>query len=414
MKRISLVGLLGAATSLPSALLAQEGVTLLSNSKANVDFRTRYEWVSDASNARESANATTLRTNIGFQAELLALKTVTLHMNTIAVLPIGGVFYEDASTDANTRYDRIVDPEQTRITQGYVQYNAFDTAIQIGRQGINLDNQRFVGTVDWRQMPQSFDAVSVLNNSVQGVSLYAAYVYSYATIFEEPTWKSQSLVFNASYSVDKLFKITLYDYMLSLEKAQFAADTLGVALSGEAKMGEFKMGYRAEYAKQNDATFKTITSETTVQNNAQYYMLDLTGNIMGLTLGTGYEMLSGANSSENKTKFQTPLATLHKFNGTADKFLATPSGGVIDGYLSVGYSLNIFGNASVVYHKFQSDVAMGGKYDLGSEWDVQYANAVPYIQGLKALVKAAIYNGGSVTGYDANVRKAWLQLAYSF
>ena len=51
----------------------------------------------------------------------------------------------------------------------------------------------------------------------------------------------------------------------------------------------------------------------------------------------GYEVLEGAPTGG--LAFVTPLATLHKFQGWADKFLATPASGIEDAYIAV------FGNA---------------------------------------------------------------------
>ncbi|MDD2266805.1 MAG: hypothetical protein PHE37_08235, partial [Sulfuricurvum sp.] len=61
-----------------------------------------------------------------------------------------------------------------------------------------------------------------------------------------------------------------------------------------------------------------------------------------------------------------------------------------------------------------TDVTMGGKNDLGSEWDMLYTNAVPGVKGLNGLAKAAFYKGGDVTGYTADVSKIWLQIDYKF
>ena len=52
--------------------------------------------------------------------------------------------------------------------------------------------------------------------------------------------------------------------------------------------------------------------------------------------------------------------------------------------------------------------------NLGSEIDVLYANAVPGVKGLKALVKFAKYNGGDAAGYATDVTKSWVMLDYKF
>ena len=47
----------------------------------------------------------------------------------------------------------------------------------------------------------------------------------------------------------------------------------------------------------------------------------------------------GADKGAPFTSFQTLLATLHKFQGWADKFLTTPPNGIRDLYGSAGYTL---------------------------------------------------------------------------
>ena len=53
----------------------------------------------------------------------------------------------------------VADPKGTELNQGYVQYKGIDNVgLKLGRQRINLDNQRFIGGVGWRQQEQTFDA----------------------------------------------------------------------------------------------------------------------------------------------------------------------------------------------------------------------------------------------------------------
>lgn len=416
MKKITLsaAAILSLTSAFSTTLSANDDFTLFSNTKFNGEVRTRYEYVDDESNTRDKANAYTVRATLGLETTFLSVDGLSLKVDGTTVQTLGATKYEDASPDANTFYDRVADPEQTRFTQGYLQYKTGATAFKAGREIVNLDNQRFIGSVDWRQMPQSLDAISVTNTSIAGLSLYGAYVYSYATVFDEPTWDSESVLLNGTYKINDMIKVTAYDYMLSLEKGLFAADTYGVALSGDIPLAVAKIAYRAEYAKQGDSTFDTTTTNIQGQNDASYYDLEATASMMGVSFGAGYEFLSGTTGSDGKTKFQTPLATLHKFNGTADKFLATPTGGLCDTSVSLGYGAVGLGNAIITYHDFETDVAMSGKNDLGSEWDLQYANAIPGVKGLNGLIKAAYYDGGDVANYTQNVTKVWLQVGYKF
>lgn len=416
MKKITLsaIAVLSLASTFTTTLSAEDGFSIFSDAKFNGEIRPRYEYVDVEDSGKKDANAYTVRGTLGLEAKLLGIDGLTMKVDGTTVQNIGGVQYNDLSPTKFTDYEIVADPEQTRFTQAYVQYKMGTTTLKAGRQITNLDNQRFIGSVDWRQMPQSLDAVSVTNTSIKGLSLYGAYVYSYATVFDEPTQASESVLLNGSYKFNDMLKITAYDYMLSLEKGQFAADTYGASLDGSIPLAGIKIGYHAEYAKQTDSTFDTTTTNVKVENDASYCNLEASASIIGITVGAGYELLSGTSGTDGKTKFQTPLATLHKFNGTADKFLTTPTGGLVDTYASLGYGGAGLGNALVTYHTYETDVSIGGKSDLGNEFDLQYSNAIPGVKGLNGLIKAAYYDGGDVATYTKDATKVWLQLDYKF
>lgn len=415
MKKITLsaVAVLSLASGFTSTLSAND-FTLFSKPKINGEVKARYESVDDQGNTVQQANAYTVRLMLGLETNLLGIDGLSMKVDGTTVQTIGGTKYNDLSATKFTNYDVVADPEQTRFTQGYLQYKMGATTAKVGRQLVNLDAQRFIGSVDWRQMPQSLDAVSITNTSVPGLNLYGAYVYSYETIFDERTYDSKSVILNGSYKINDMLKVTAYDYMLSLERGAFAADTYGLSLTGDVPAGPLKISYHGEYAKQTDATFATTTTNIKTQNDASYYNIEATASMMGVSLGAGQELLSGTSGSDGKTKFQTPLATLHKFNGTADKFLVTPTGGLLDTYATVGYGAAGLGKALATYHTFETDVAMGGKTDLGSELDLQYSNAIPGVKGLNGLLKAAFYDAGDVTGYTKDKDVFWIELDYKF
>lgn len=434
MKKITLsaVAVLSLASGFSSTVSANDDFTLFNNAKVNSEVRPRYEYVDVEDSGKMNANAYTVRATLGLDVGLLGIDGLTMKVDGTTVQTLGGTRYDgDAFTAlGDARYEVVADPEQTRFTQGYLQYKIGATALKAGRQIVNLDNQRFIGSVDWRQMPQSLDAVSITNTSVPGLNFYGAYVYSYATVFDRPTQDSESVILNVSYKVNDMLKITAYDYMLSLENfssvsstttTNFAADTYGLSLTGEIPAGPAKIAYHGEYAKQGNSTFDTTTTNIEGKNNASYYNVEATASMMGVSLGAGQEFLSGGETNgagttiiDGKTAFATPLATLHKFNGTADKFLTTPKGGLVDTYYTMGYKAPTLGSALATYHIYATDYAMAGKSDLGSELDLQYTNDVPGVKGLNGLIKAAFYDGGDVATYNKNKTVVWLQATYKF
>lgn len=414
MKKITLsaVAVLSLVSGFASTLSADE-FTLFSDAKFNGEVKARYEFVDDQSNNKGAANAYTVRAMLGLETKLFGIDELSMKVDGTTVQSIGGEHYDSGYNGMN--YDKVVDPEQTRFTQGYLQYKFGKTVAKVGRQIVNLDNQRFIGSVDWRQMPQSLDAVSISDTSIPGLNLYGAYVYSYATVAKEPTWDSKSVILNGSYKVNDMLKVTAYDYMISSEKAAYGSDTVGLALTGDIPAAGAKINYRAEYASQGDASFKTVGA-TKKEADAYYYNLDALANISGVLIGAGYEVLSGSTGTDGKTAFSTPLATLHKFNGWADKFLAsTPLGGLCDVSATLGYTAPGLGKAMVNYHDFETDKAMGtGQADLGTEWDMLYTNAIPGIKGLQGLAKAAYFKAGDVTGYNKDKSVVWIELDYKF
>jgi len=422
MKKITLsaVTVLSLASGFFNTVSASDDFTLFSDAKFNGEVRARYENVDLEDSGKMEANAYTVRATLGLDAKLLGVEGLSMKVDGTTVQTIGGTRYNDLSPTKDTRYEVVADPEQTRFTQAYLQYKYGATTAKAGRQIVNLDNQRFIGSVDWRQMMQSLDALTVTNTSVAGLTLTGAYVYGYATVFDEPTWDSKSVILNGSYKVNDMVKVTAYDYMISSEKASYGSDTIGLALTGDVPAAGAKINYRAEYAKQGDASFKTVGTSKT-QNDAYYYNLEALANVSGVLLGAGYEMLSGGETNaagttiiDGKTAFSTPLATLHKFNGWADKFLTTPTGGLIDTSVTLGYTAPGLGKVMVMYHDFETDKAMAGKSDLGTEWDMLYTNAIPGVKGLNGLVKAAFYDGGDVAGNNKNLNKVWAEIDYKF
>ena len=122
------------------------------------------------------------------------------------------------------------------------------------------------------------------------------------------------------------------------------------------------------------------------------------------SLGAGVEILEGDGSKG----FTTPLATLHKFQGWADKFPATPVDGIDDRYLTAGASRQHWAALdalSVVasYHRY---AAQRGSMRYGSEADLQ---AQARWRRLTGTLKYADYRAN---GLLTDTTKWWLQVEY--
>ena len=112
-------------------------------------------------------------------------------------------------------------------------------------------------------------------------------------------------------------------------------------------------------------------------------------------------------SDDGEYGFSTPLATLHKFNGWADKFLGTPAVGLQDLYFTASAKVGP-GKLAATFHKFDSDFE---STDLGSELDLVYA--MKFGKNYNAGVKGAFYTqGDDNTPTDTN--KIWVWFGTKF
>lgn len=68
----------------------------------------------------------------------------------------------------------IADPESHELNQAWLSYAAPSGLLflKAGRQGVNLDDQRYVGTVGWRQNMQTLDAAAFTLNPTDDLQVY--------------------------------------------------------------------------------------------------------------------------------------------------------------------------------------------------------------------------------------------------
>ena len=127
----------------------------------------------------------------------------------------------------------------------------------------------------------------------------------------------------------------------------------------------------------------------------------LAGGVAGAE-GTVEEGLGG---------FATPLATLHKFNGWADQFLATPAQGLKDAYVSVSGKL-AGGAWAVVYHDYEADEDTATIDDFGDEINISYAKK--FGKHYSAGIKYAAYDAGDTATGKVDTDKLWVWVGFSF
>lgn len=365
-------------------------------------LRYRFEFV-DQDGIDDGAEASTLQTRLSYHTAPYKGFRFFVQAQNVTALPDDDNYNNAGANSLNNGVrDRpvVADPEETTIQQVYLTWTFDATALKIGRQEINLGNQRFVGSVGWRQNPQSFNALTVTNGTFPGSKISYHYLDKVNRIFGDRRDMSSHLLHGA-FDLGERNKLTAYGYWLDYDRSEgslvlSSTSTYGLRWAGHVPFDEVKLSYALEAAQQQDI------GDNPRNVDADYLLAELAAGTPRITGKVGYESLSGSVADG---AFSTPLATLHKFNGWADKFLRTPTLGLVDVYASISGSVDRF-KWSAVYHDFQSE---SGSRDYGTEWDALATYKID--AGVTFGLKAALYEAD---GFATDTDKIMFWTAYSF
>lgn len=390
-----------AATVLVSGAVAEEADSLsaaVSATKPIIDLRLRSESV-DQDGLAEQANALTLRGRIGLETG------AAWGFKLLAEAELLWPLQEDYNDTLNgkTQYPVVSDPEAYEVNRLQLANTSIPaTTVILGRQRVNYDDQRFVGNVGWRQNEQTFDALRITNKSVKGLAIDLAYLNQVNRIVGQDSpvgrYTGDNFLANLAYDTP-IGKLTGFAYLLDFaEAAADSSQTLGLRFAGEHAFSGFKLAGFVSYADQEDR------ADNPLDYSDRYFAAELAGTVREWTAAAGIELLEG----DGTKGFATPLATLHKFQGWADKFLTTPVNGIDDRYLSLGYSKKSVGvldsiSALVAYHLYEAERTA---LDYGSETDILLQARWRKFAG---MLKYADYQSD---GFATDTQKFWIQIEY--
>jgi hypothetical protein len=342
----------------------------------------------------------TLRARLGFETGAY-LKTTLLAEGEL-LWPLRNDY--NSTTNGHTAFPVVNDPESYEVNRLQLANTALpNTTVIFGRQRVALDDERFISRVGWRQNEQTFDAVQVINKSIANLTLDATYLNQVNRVLgrESPLgrYHGDSYLANAALRTF-VGDLVGFGYWLRFEEApRDSSRTLGVRFAGDRALRKLKLAYLASYARQQEYAYNPLD----FSNN--FYTAELTGTMSGFSLGAGVEVLEG----DGIKGFATPLATVHKFVGWADKFLTTPPNGLSRRYASAGITSNRmrpFDSMAgmLVYHDFESS-----RLDIhyGHEIDAQVQGKWHHFTG---MVKYAKYEADALA---TDTTKVWLQVEYA-
>jgi len=376
----------------------------IDQTKLIIDSRLRFESVDERAMPNQ-AEAVTLRARLGFETG--KVWQTALLVEGEFVWPLRDHY--NSTTNGNLSYPVVADPENHESNRLQLTNTSLPmTTLSVGRQRIVLDDQRWVGNVGWRQNEQTFDSIRIVNRSVPGLTFDVAYIDQVNRVFgkESPQgrYTGDIVLANVAYQL-AAGKLTGFAYSMEFDPiagvpaaARDSSLTFGARFAGERPMGKAKAAYAASYATQRERGANPLSFDL------DYYQLELTGSYLSWSLGAGVEVLQG-----NGVKgFTTPLATLHKFQGWADKFLTTPPDGVADRYVNAAFTLPKLGalqtfSVQVSQHWYQAERMAR---DYGSELDLQLQAKWQRFNG---ALKYADYRADRWSG---DTTKFWVQIEY--
>lgn len=379
-----------------------DGVTL----DPIVEGRVRFEQVDQPAT---DADALTLRLRGGFELKQASgLSLLAEAEGTLGIVNNYNAFpFVIADSQRRPAYSVVSDPMNVELNRLQLQYKSKPLTLTVGRQRINLDDQRWVGNVGWRQNEQTFDAVRA-EARLGPVTLDGTYAIDQRTIFGVDAGPRQGL--NGDFvllgAAAKLGPVTAtgFAYLLDYDAAFYLANssqTYGLRLTSAVPLApKVKLNLAASYARQSD------WKSNPFDYSADYIAAEAGLALRDLTVTAGYELL-GSNRGR---AVQTPLATLHKFNGWADVFLTTPNAGLQDVYGGVAYKFSKVKalpglTAAVTFHRFDSDV---GSVRYGDEWNASLGFKLGRVS---LLAKYADYDA---RGFGVDTRKLWLQAEFAY
>jgi hypothetical protein len=308
----------------------------------------------------------------------------------------------NSTVNGQVQYPTVTDPDGSEVNQIFLRYvGPAKAELRLGRQVLALDNTRFVCDVPWRQNQQTLDALTVEWKGVDHLQVLYSFVENVNRVFGQDSpqgdQRMASHLLNAGYDVEGWGRIVGYAYLLDYDTVDtLSSNTWGLRLTGHHPFGGLEVDGTLEAAKQMEA------GDNSSEIDQDYLLGELGAKYRGFRLSVGQETLGG--SGDPGDAFQTPLATLHSFNGWADKFLTTPDAGLVDFYVGATQVIDNV-DLQVVWHAFQSDA---GSQDYGQELDASLGWKIA--KGLTFGLKLADYDAED---FASDTTKAWVWLAYA-
>ncbi|MES2835318.1 MAG: hypothetical protein V4707_11480 [Pseudomonadota bacterium] len=392
------------ASAQTSAPLPSPGAAVVSTRSGEILFESRLRYEGVSQDGLDDALALTVRARLGWQSPERSGFRLLVEGEAVGALIDN---YNDTIHGPPT-YPVVADPEAFELNRLQVAWTGLPgTEVVLGRQRIVLDTARFVGNVGFRQNEQTFDAVKVTTRAFEPLTVTYAWIDRVHRVFGDDSpvgeWRSDSHLIHVE-APTPAGKVTAYGYLLDFSNAAAQSSaTWGARLEGSRDLSpDWSALYSAEYARQSE-----------YGANPARFDLDYGLVSVGLKRGPFTAILALERLDGNGVQaFQTPLATLHAFQGWADVFLTTPRDGLRDVSVTASYAVAHppVGRSGVLTASWRDVHDADGSVRYGQELDLSARLVLDSHWAVE--LKSAHFDGAAPAFPDRD--KVWAALDYRF
>jgi hypothetical protein len=313
----------------------------------------------------------------------------------------------------------IPDAPGADLNQFLLIYKQNHLGLTLGRQRIEYDNQRFIGSANFWQNEQTFDAINAELAIKSGSRFNYAYIANANRIFgdkaEGQTVEDNNVYY--SYPLDDRpvtllgdhkhdthlfrFEFNEWDYFRWIPYLYLIDNKDAPALSNNTLGSRSLFSYRADlirYRAELEAAIQELHT-LDIQPRPGYFALELGLGYKTVELVARHETLD----SNRNTGFVTPLASAYRFQGAAGIFVVTPATGITDNSLGINWRPRPW-RIDASFHTFNTD---GQK--LGREFDIDIIYQAD--RRHKIMLRYADFQSSDEAIYDSQQK---IYLDYSF
>jgi hypothetical protein len=387
-------------------VFAQEPKEAVFEPRFSTDWRLRYQSL-ERDGFDEDGIALTARLRTALEIDILPKTTFLAEAEGNLALVDN---FNDGRQILPTR-PFIPDPEGLELNRLQITTEILPkTRLTLGRQKIALDDWRFIGSFPFRQNDQTIDALRVETRVFGAGVLDIGY---FNKVHRPLGQKNINGVFEgdsyfANYNIGTpLGRLSTFHYSLGLESGPLgslrqdaSSETTGFRILGRRDEAFISYVWEGSYARQNER------GGNPADYSADYILGEFTLKPGQFTFKTRAEILG----SDQGHSVQTPLASLHRFQGFSDQFLTTPPDGLRDYSVFLEYDLGRIGPFRRVktfarHHWFESHV---NKRAYGKEINLSLTGR---LEGFRMAIEYADYKAQT---FSANSRALFLSAEFDF